>query len=83
MVPTRDNGFDQLLFVARASMRNQNLQSSPQVFNRIEIEAIVACWHHVITTQELGNLVKSMPNRIKAVIAANFSFTFYFHEHEW
>ena len=34
------------------------------------IEAIVECWHHVITVQELESLVKSMPNRIKAVITA-------------
>lgn len=34
------------------------------------IEAVIACWHHVITTQELENLVQSMPKRIMAVIAA-------------
>jgi hypothetical protein len=35
------------------------------------IEAIIACWHHVITVLEMENTVNLMPIHIKAVIAAN------------
>jgi hypothetical protein len=39
--------------------------------NRTElIEAIIHSWHHVITPQDLKNLVYSMPRRCQAVITA-------------
>jgi hypothetical protein len=40
MVPTGDNGFDQLLLVARTFLRNKDLQPSPEVFNGVEIGAV-------------------------------------------
>ena len=35
------------------------------------IEAIIKSWFHVISTEDLGNLVDSMPRRIAAVIKNN------------
>ena len=32
------------------------------------IENIIQVWHHIVTPEELGNLVQSMPIRCKAVI---------------
>src|SRR5688572_36921 len=40
MMPARDYGFDQLLLIARTSLRNENLQTSPQVFDGIQIRAV-------------------------------------------
>ena len=35
------------------------------------IEAVIKSWFHVISTEDLGNLVDSMPRRIAAVIKSN------------
>lgn len=51
--------------------RLKRLVSARRPSNKTElIEAIVQCWHHVITVQELQQLVNSMPRRCKAVIDA-------------
>jgi transposase len=51
--------------------RLKKLVSQRRPSNKQElIEAIIHCWNHVITVEELQQLVNSMPRRCKAVIAA-------------
>jgi len=51
--------------------RLKKLVSQRRPSNKQElIEAIIHCWNHVITLEELQQLVNSTPRRCKAVIEA-------------